>query len=77
MSERLAFKSAGAVRKERPLKIAVGKTYVNGWGSSVRIVSAPDAKCRWFLSDLGHGYHPTGEMVTLCGTPQFNLRGEG
>lgn len=55
------------------MKIEAGRTYINGWGTEVPIVKAPDDMCRWFLSDLGHGYHETGEMVGVRATPQFNL----
>lgn len=55
------------------MKIEAGKTYVNGWGSLVPIVTAPSDACRYFKSDLGHGYFETGEMMTLGGTEHYNL----
>ena len=55
------------------MKIEAGKSYVNGWGSIVPIVKAPDKFCRWFLSDLNHGYHEGGEMVGVGVMTQFNL----
>jgi hypothetical protein len=59
------------------MKLEAGKTYINGWGSEVPIIKAPDKSCRWFLSDLGHGYHETGEMAGVGKMCQFNLVREG
>jgi hypothetical protein len=66
--------SGNQILEERAdMKIKAGESYINGWGTEVPIVKAPDKDCRWFLSDLGHGYHETGEMVGISTMPHFNL----
>lgn len=55
------------------MRIEAGKTYKNGWGAKVKIVSAPTEKNRWFISDLGDGYHADGSLVQIDGTPKYNL----
>jgi hypothetical protein len=56
------------------LKLKVGGKYENGFGAVQTIVRAPNAKCRWFESELGDYYHEDGAFVSIRGgRPELNL----
>ena len=55
------------------IKLEVGKFYKNGWGSNLRIVSGPDASCRWFKDELDYCYHEDGCMAVLSRSSRCNL----
>lgn len=58
------------------LNIAAGKSYKNGWGTTVNIVSAPTPECRWHSDEFGNYYHPNGEMAVISGSAKSNLASE-
>lgn len=55
------------------VKLEVGKTYKNGWGTSLRIVEAPHVGCRWYRDESDSYYHEDGAMAQLDGNPRNNL----
>lgn len=58
------------------LNIAAGKSYKNGWGTRINIVSAPTPECRWHTDEFGNYYHPNGEMAVISGSAKSNLASE-
>ena len=56
--------------KAETARIEVGKSYVNGWGATIQIVSNNGT---WFQDRDGNCYHADGAMAQIAGSQRNNL----